>query len=214
VEIQACAECEIDGVSLKKSSTPFTQYTNIKESEIEYTVTSSGSAITETNPGGYPRFYNHFAGLKVLFNNTPYTVNTVNNVASSLTTTAPVGTLAVKTFAESNVDTRTDVLTIPSHGHKTGSRVRYTAGTAAVGGLTNGSTYFVIAANANTIKLATSLDNAMAGNAIDLTSRGAGTQTLTPLLITRFSSNRYRNTKADDGILLEPTGKSVVEAVR
>ncbi|HET6671630.1 MAG TPA: hypothetical protein VFH15_15485, partial [Pyrinomonadaceae bacterium] len=58
VEIQACAECEIEGVSLKKSSTPFTQYTNIKESEIEYTVTSSGSKVTETNPGGYPRFYN------------------------------------------------------------------------------------------------------------------------------------------------------------
>jgi hypothetical protein len=214
VEIQACAECEIDGVSLKKSSTPFTQYTNIKESEIEYTVTSSGSAITETNPGGYPRFYTHFAGLGVLFNNTPYTVNAVNNITSSLTTTPPVGTLAVKTFAEGNVDTRTDVLTIPSHGHKTGSRVRYTAGTAAVGGLTNGTTYFVIALSANTIKLATTLDAAMAGKAIDLTSKGSGTQTLTPVLVTRFSSNRYRNTKADDGILLEPTGKSVVEGVR
>jgi hypothetical protein len=39
VEIQSCAECEIEGVSLKKSSTPFRQYTNLKESEIEYTVT-------------------------------------------------------------------------------------------------------------------------------------------------------------------------------
>jgi hypothetical protein len=215
VEIQACAGCELDGVSLKKSSTPFPQYTNIRESELEYTVTSAGSKITETNPGGYPRFYNHFAGLKVLLNNTQYTVSTVNNVAFSITTTAPVATLAVKTFAsEANVDTRTDVLMIPSHGHKTGSRVRYTAGSAAVGGLKNGSTYFVIASNANSIKLATTLDNAMASNAIDLTSKGSGTQTLTPVLVTMFSSNRYRNTKADDGILLEPTGKSVVEAVR
>ena len=54
----------------------------------------------------------------------------------------------------------------------------------------------------------------MAGNAIDFTSKGTGNQTLTPVLVTMFSSNRYRNTKADDGILLEPTGKSVVEAVR
>ena len=213
VEIQSCAQCEIEGVSLKKSSTPFTQYTNIKESEIEYTVTASGSKVTETNPGGYPRFYNHFTGLKILLNNTQYTVNTVNNVTFSITTTVPVGTLAVTTFAsETSVDTRADVLTIPSHGHKTGSKVKYTAGSAAVGGLTNGSTYFVIASNANTLKLATSLANALAGTAIDLTSRGTGTQTLTPVLVTRFSSNRYRNTKADDGIFLESTGTSVVDA--
>lgn len=212
VEIQACAECEIEGVSLKKSSTPFTQLTNIKESEIEYTVTASGSKVTETNPGGYPRFYNHFAGLKVLLNNTQYTVSAVNNVTFSITTNVPVGTLAVKTFAPAtSVDTRTDVLAIPSHGHKTGSKVKYSTAGDAVGGLTNGSSYFVIASNSNTLKLATSLANALAGTAIDLTSRGTGTQTLTPVLVTRFSSNRYRNTKADDGIFLESTGTSVVD---
>jgi hypothetical protein len=32
------------------------------------------------------------------------------------------------------------------------------------------------------------------------------------MLVTRFSSNRYRNNKADDGILLESTGTSVVDA--
>jgi hypothetical protein len=53
VELQACAGCELEGVSLKKSSTPFKQYANIKESEIDYTVTAVGSKITETNPGGY-----------------------------------------------------------------------------------------------------------------------------------------------------------------
>jgi hypothetical protein len=52
----------------------------------------------------------------------------------------------------------------------------------------------------------------LAGTAFDLTSRGTGTQTLTPVLVTRFSSNRYRNTKADDGIFLESTGKSVIDA--
>jgi hypothetical protein len=213
VEIQACAGCELDNVSLKKSSTPFKQYTNIKESEIEYTVTASGSRVTETNPGGYPRFYNHFTGLKVLLNNTQYTVNTVDNVTFSITTTVPVGTLSVKTFASvTDVDPRTDVLTIPNHGHKTGSKVKYAAGSAAVGGLTSGSTYFVIALNANSLKLATSLPNALAGTAFDLTSRGTGTQTLTPVLVTRFSSNRYRNTKADDGIFLESTGTSVIDA--
>ena len=211
VEIQSCAECEIEGVSVKKSATPITQYANIKESEIEYTVTASGSKVTQTNAGGYPRFYNHFSGLKVLLNNTQYTVNTVNNVTFSITTTVPVGTLAVKTFSTGDIDTGRDVLAIPGHGHKTGSKVKYTAGSAAIGGLATGATYFVIAANSNSLKLATSLPNAMAGTAIDLTSRGAGTQTLTPVLVTRFSSSRYRNNKADDGIFLESTGKSVVE---
>ena len=213
VEIQSCAECEIEGVLLKKSATPFRQYTNIKESEIEYTVTASGSKVTDTNPGGYPRFYNHFTGLKVLLNNTQYTVNAVNNVTFSITTSVPVGTLAIKTFASaSSVDTRTDVLTVANHGHKTGSKVKYTAASAPIGGLTSGLTYFVIASSSNTLKLATNLANALAGSAIDLTSAGTGTQTLTPVLVTRFSSNRYRNNKADDGILLESSGTSVVDA--
>jgi hypothetical protein len=211
MEVQACADCEIEGVSLKKSSTPLTQYTNIKESEVDYTVIANGSTVTQTNPGGYPRFYTHFTGLKVLLNNTQYTVKTVNNVAFSMTTTVPVGTLAVKTFVTADVATGSDLLSIPRHGHKTGSKVKYTAGPSAVGGLTHGSTYFVITSGANTLKLATSLANALAGTAIDLTSRGAGTQTLTPVLVTRFSSNRYRNTKADDGIFLESTGTSVVD---
>jgi hypothetical protein len=210
VELQACAGCELEGVSLKKSSTPFKQYANIKESEIDYTVTAVGSKITETNPGGYPRFYNHFTGLKVLLNNTQYTVASVNNAAFSITTNIPVGTLTVKTFAATNVDTRNDVLSIPNHGHKTGSKVKYTAA-SAVGGLTSGSTYFTIALNSNSLKLATSLPNALAGTAVDLTSTGSGTQTLTPVLVTRFSSNRYRNTKAEDGIILESTGASLVE---
>jgi hypothetical protein len=122
----------------------------------------------------------------------------------------PVGTLTVKTFASTNVDTRNDVLSIPNHGHKTGSKVKYTAA-SAVGGLTSGSTYFTIALNSNSLKLATSLPNALAGTAVDLTSTGSGTQTLTPVLVTRFSSNRYRNTKAEDGIILESTGASLVE---
>jgi hypothetical protein len=211
VEIQACAGCELEGVSLKKSSTPFKQYANIKESEIDYTVTAAGFKITETNPGGYPRFYNHFTGLKVLLNNTQYTVNSVNNVTFSMTTTVPVGTLAVKTFASANVDSRNDVLTIPNHGHKTGSKVKYTSASGAVGGLTSGSTYFTIALNSNSLKLATSLENALAGTAVDLTSTGTGNQMLTPVLVTRFSSNRYRNTKAEDRVILESTGTSVVE---
>jgi len=119
--------------------------------------------------------------------------------------------LAVKNFASESVDPGTDVLTIPGHGHKTGSKVKYTVASGAIGGLTSGQSYFVIALNSNTLRLALSATNALAGRAIDLTSRGSGTHTLTPVLVTRFSSNHYRNNQADDGIFLESTGTSVVE---
>ena len=54
-------------------------------------------------------------------------------------------------------------------------RVTYTdGGGTAIGGLTDGTAYFIIKVDQNTIKLATSSSNAAAGTAIDLTSGAAG----------------------------------------
>ena len=54
-------------------------------------------------------------------------------------------------------------------------RVTYAdGGGTAIGGLTDGTAYFVIKVDQNTIKLATSSSNAAAGTAIDLTSGAAG----------------------------------------
>ncbi len=73
-----------------------------------------------------------------------------------------------------------NTLTIPNHSLVTGQKVKYTAGNeddnkAAIGGLAENKNYYVIRIDANTIRLASSEDNAVAGAAIDLTSLGGGT---------------------------------------
>jgi hypothetical protein len=88
-----------------------------------------------------------------------------------------VSVAAAKTAASaSDVNATTNVLTSNTHGFATGEPLIYKAGTAAIGGLTDGATYFCIVASANTFKLATSQENALAGTAVDLTSTGTGTQ--------------------------------------
>lgn len=62
-------------------------------------------------------------------------------------------------------------ITYPGHEFATGDPVVFTKNNGAtIGGLTSGTTYFVIRSNANVIKLATTAANAAAGTAINLTS--------------------------------------------
>ena len=87
-----------------------------------------------------------------------------------------------KTVAASAVTTADDTLTITGHGYATGLRVVYTAeGGTAVTGLTDGTSYYVIKVDANTIKLAASEDAALADSptAIALTGTGNDAQKIT-----------------------------------
>jgi hypothetical protein len=72
------------------------------------------------------------------------------------------------------VNTTAETIAIPSHGFATGDAVAYESSGSAIGGLTDGTTYFVIRVDANTIKLATNASNATAGTAINLSAVGAG----------------------------------------
>ena len=87
-----------------------------------------------------------------------------------------------KTVAAADVTTADDTLTITGHGYATGLRVVYTAegGTAATG-LTDGTSYYVIKVDANTIKLAASEEHALADSptAIGLTGAGNDAQKIT-----------------------------------
>ena len=66
------------------------------------------------------------------------------------------------------------VLSITSHGFITGQKLVYSnGGGTSVTGLTSGYTYWAIKVSANYVRLATSQSNALAGNAIALTS-GSG----------------------------------------
>lgn len=87
---------------------------------------------------------------------------------------------AVSFNANTAVNLTNNTITISSHNLKTGSTVKYSMGSGTVvGGLTNNNSYYVINVNNNTIKLANSKAQAEAGSAIDLTSLGTGTASLT-----------------------------------
>ena len=68
-----------------------------------------------------------------------------------------------------------DTLTFNNHRFVTGQKVTYTdGGGTAIGGLTDGTSYFIIKVDQNTIKLATNASNAASSTAINLTSGAAG----------------------------------------
>lgn len=81
----------------------------------------------------------------------------------------------------------TDLLTKVAHGLETGDGPINVsnAGGALPGGLAAATSYWVIRVAADTFKLATSLANAYAGTAIDITSDGTGTQTLSDIASTQ-----------------------------
>ena len=86
----------------------------------------------------------------------------------------------IETFTATSVYVAiaTNIITIAEHDVFTGDEVVYNnGGGTSIGGLTSGSTYYVVKITANTIKLATTHANAVAGTpvVIDLTAVGIGT---------------------------------------
>ncbi len=115
------------------------------------------------------------------------------------------------TASSGTVNTSNNTITINSHGLTTHDRAKYDInGNTAIGGLTNGTTYFVIVVDANTIKLATNFTNCQAGTAISLTSvTGSTTQkfnftthTANPVLCTRdyLQDSKYGMQTSDEEI--------------
>jgi microcystin-dependent protein len=85
------------------------------------------------------------------------------------------------TFTTTDVSTGTDLITV-SGGHglnRSGFPVRLTTTGGLPAPLAVGTTYYAIYVSSTTFKLASSEANAIAGTAIDLTTTGSGTQTLT-----------------------------------
>ena len=73
------------------------------------------------------------------------------------------------------VNISADTITINNHRFLTGSRVTYSNGGGGnITGLTNGTVYFAIKVDHNTIQLAANASDASAGNKINITGRGTG----------------------------------------
>jgi len=108
-------------------------------------------------------------------------------VTSVTTATAQATTNTLGQSDTFTADTGTDTLTytstasIPSN-LLTGTRVRLTTTTTLPAPLATATDYYVIKVTDGTSKLATSYANAIAGTAIDITTTGTGTHTMTWLL--------------------------------
>ena len=101
--------------------------------------------------------------------------NTYHGSAPTVTIPAPT----VRTIATAKVTTGTNSIEIASHNMRTGTEVKYQDGSGtALAGLTDNTSYFVIRVDEDNIKLGSSLSNAQAGTAINLTGTGNNAQTL------------------------------------
>ena len=108
----------------------------------------------------------------------------------------------------SAVTTGSDSLTINNHPFNVGERVYITTTATLPGGLAALTEYFIIDTDANTIKLATTKANAIAGTAIDLTSTGSGAIVIEHTKYIEASGNGLlsvdsTNVVASDRILLK-----------
>lgn len=78
-------------------------------------------------------------------------------------------------FATTDVNTTTDVITLSStSAFPTGTPVKVDSTGTVPAGLTANTIYYVINTGSTTVKLATSYSNAIANNAINITSQGTG----------------------------------------
>lgn len=81
-------------------------------------------------------------------------------------------------FASDDVDIDDDTITVENHGFTTGQSVYYAASTSTIVGIVDYDTasdiYYVIKVDDDTIQLAASKANALAGTDIDLTNAGEG----------------------------------------
>ena len=105
--------------------------------------------------------------------------NIVNDTTFEMQAQGQIPTRSIAFDPTSSVYIEEDAIRIPDHFFRTGYAVTYNAGATATGGLTDGTTYYVIRNSKNWIHLAASYDDAIAGTAVDLTSMGSGQATLT-----------------------------------
>ena len=119
----------------------------------------------------------------------------------------------VKTIATADVSLTADTITITGHGFVTGDVLAYANGGGAdldQGGSAIGTVY-VIRVDDDTIKLASTAQNAFAGTAYDLDDAGNNSQTLTKAKGDGMAASLTQNTKPADGTSSESgTGGSVV----
>lgn len=99
-----------------------------------------------------------------------------------ITTVTTTGNQTITSSVTFTADNTTDIITHTGYDIPTFSRVRLTTTGTLPAGTALATDYWTIRQSATTSKLAASLANAVAGTAVDMTTNGTGTHTLTALL--------------------------------
>jgi hypothetical protein len=174
------------------------------ENDVNQFLTSDGSGlVTLAYPPGSIEgaAYQWMVGLKVFFNETEYTIATVQvnetNVFVRKFTTTPSfpANLAILNIDHTAVDIGADEITTPSnHGLVSGDIMSlnpHDGSSTVPAGYPGGNFVYVIKTANNKFKIATTHANALAGVAVNLTSQGTGSTDMFPAWFQRFSSCRY-----------------------
>lgn len=118
-------------------------------------------------PTGSLRFYIYLRPNQLVQNSRAATITTITESS----TTIKKHLLASASY----IDTATDIFTSASHGFPNGSRVVFTSTGTVPGGLTSGTTYYVVGTATNTFQVSATLG----GSAVDITDIGSGLHTVT-----------------------------------
>lgn len=101
----------------------------------------------------------------------------------ALVSNITVDTNANAAFTSAAVSTINSTITLTAHGFKTGLKVQFTTSGSLPTGLVTSTNYFIIAVDANTISLGSSLVNALAGTKITLSAAGSGSSSCNPVAL-------------------------------
>lgn len=171
----------------------FNTGTNLLFQAVKDTTASAG--CLQHGGAVQPTYYKHLlsgAAVSAAATVVPGTLALVDvigfyRVTSVTTTTAQATTNTLGQSDTFTADTSTELLTFTSTANfpsniLTGTRVRLTTTTTLPAPLATATDYYVIRVSDSTCKLATTYANAIAGTAIDITTTGTGTHTMTWLL--------------------------------
>ncbi len=131
-----------------------------------------------------------------------YRVTTVTTTTAQATTNTLGRTATFTADAGTDILTYTSTTSIPSN-LLTGTRVQVSTTTTLPAGLSAATNYYLIRVDDNSCKLATSYANAVAGTAIDITTAGSGTHTMSWLL------PRYTNGAGLNAIIFNPSSTAL-----
>lgn len=131
------------------------------------------------------------------------TISVIGSYTYAAQCAVDVNTPTNKTFASTAVDVDTEVITVAAHGYTTGLKVQISNPGTLPTGISPTTDYFVINLTTNTLQLASSLANALAGTPINISAQGSGTNTVE---VTALAGANVKLQKSNDGTVWTDEG--------